>query len=56
MYEGYRSIGAKGMCYAVGVSIGKYNLPKAFAPDDGEECLHALLVEFFEDIVEEEDG
>ena len=44
------------MCYAVGVSIGKYNLPKAFTPDDTEECFHALLVELFEDIVEEEDG
>ena len=56
MYKGYVGIGPKGIGYAGGVGIGKDNLPKALAPDDAEECLHALLVEFLEDVVEEEDG
>ncbi len=33
------------------MGVGEYYLTETIAADDLEECFHAVLVEFFEDVI-----
>ena len=49
-------IGAEGCANAVGMGVGEDDLAEGGGADDAKERFHALLVEFFEDVVKKEDG